>query len=119
MKMTVKYVDQLNNPLWQKRRLEIFEKAGWRCEICQKQEETLHVHHLIYKSGHLPWEYSDKELVSLCKDCHESVHDNNLTGSMVLSLINAFKAGERHAIRMIHTYDDGSEELLNYLKAIN
>lgn len=119
MNTAVKYTDHLKSPLWQKKRLEILEKAGWRCELCRKQEETLHVHHLVYKSGHLPWEYSDEELVSLCGGCHGSVHDNDLTGSMVLSLINAFKAGERHAILMLNTHDDGSEELLNYLKALN
>lgn len=117
--MRTDYSEMLKSPLWQKRRLQMLEKAGWKCELCQRKEKTLHVHHLIYRAGHLAWEYEDKELVVLCECCHETVHERDLTGSMVLLLISVFKAGARHAVRLMNTEDDGSEELLDYLKALN
>lgn len=40
------YSEKLKNPRWQKKRLEIFERDGWKCRACQDEKSTLHVHHL-------------------------------------------------------------------------
>jgi len=69
-KMT--YSEQLKHPKWQKRRLEILNRAGFRCESCEESEKTLHVHHKRYHKGAMAWEYADDELVALCEDCHAS-----------------------------------------------
>lgn len=68
------YATLLRDPRWQRRRLEMLEKAGFKCEQCDCACIELHVHHKKYIAGRNPWEYSDSELIVLCKDCHEVAH---------------------------------------------
>lgn len=35
----------------------------------------LHVHHKYYVFGHLPWEYKNEALVTVCHDCHVAIHE--------------------------------------------
>lgn len=65
---------QYKHPLWQKRRLERLEVAGWACERCEEKTQQLHVHHNRYVTGRRVWEYTDDELRVLCDACHEYVH---------------------------------------------
>jgi hypothetical protein len=69
------YWQKLKDPRWQKRRLEILNKAEFSCELCGDGEQTLHVHHLIYDKGKDPWQYSDEWLACLCEACHEELHE--------------------------------------------
>ena len=64
------YAQQLRDPRWQKRRLEIFERDDWACCHCDAHGSELHVHHVRYKYGLKPWEYGDSDLRTLCKACH-------------------------------------------------
>ena len=68
------YGEKLKHPKWQKRRLEILERDGWKCTNCGNAEEELHVHHRNYTHGASPWEYSDDELTTLCHICHRIRH---------------------------------------------
>jgi len=45
------------HPLWQKKRLEIMQLAGFKCERCRSSDDTLNVHHAYYERGKKPWEY--------------------------------------------------------------
>lgn len=65
------YQEKLLDPRWQKIRLEIFERDGWKCRICRSESETLHVHHTYYEPGKEPWDYHSS-LVTLCSSCHEA-----------------------------------------------
>lgn len=66
------YAEKLQDPRWQRKRLEVLERAGWKCESCGKADAVLHVHHGRYAKGREPWEYSANQLYSLCKPCHVS-----------------------------------------------
>ena len=35
----------------------------------------MHVHHLYYESGLMPWEYPDSALITLCPYCHRIEHE--------------------------------------------
>jgi hypothetical protein len=65
------YTEQLKHPKWQKRRLQILEKTDFKCSLCGDGERTLHVHHKLYRSGAMPWEYEDNDLAVLCETCHQ------------------------------------------------
>jgi hypothetical protein len=67
------YWELLKDPRWQRRRLEILSKAGFRCESCGSETETLNVHHVNYRREAKPWEYVDCELQCLCETCHQLV----------------------------------------------
>lgn len=72
MKKTYKpYYEKLKDPRWQKRRLEVMERAGFKCEWCSDESETLNVHHWFYDKGKEPWEYDTGHLACLCESCHE------------------------------------------------
>lgn len=72
--MSNAYQEKLKDPRWQKKRLEILKRDEWCCQICNDKKSTLHVHHLFYKDGLDPWEYDDKDLVTLCDYHHDVVH---------------------------------------------
>lgn len=64
------YIELLKDPRWQKKRLEIFERDKWTCTECLSKDHTLHVHHLRYEYGKMPWEAIDDDLTTLCEGCH-------------------------------------------------
>lgn len=68
------YKEQLKHPKWQKKRLEIMNRDNFQCQCCMDKEDTLTVHHKKYIKGKKAWEYPDKLLITLCDDCHQSVH---------------------------------------------
>jgi hypothetical protein len=65
------YSEKLKDPRWQKKRLEILERDKWKCQCCEDEETTLHVHHFNYERGKEPWEYNNDSLITLCENCHE------------------------------------------------
>lgn len=68
------YSDKLKDPRWQKRRLQVMERDGWRCQHCHSATKTLAVHHVQYHDYADPWDYSDADLLTLCTDCHHAGH---------------------------------------------
>jgi hypothetical protein len=72
MKVVTEYQKKLLDPRWQKRRLEILKRDGWKCVNCGETEKSLHVHHKKYLAGYEPWDTPKKYLETLCGDCHKS-----------------------------------------------
>jgi hypothetical protein len=69
------YKEQLLDPRWQRRRLEILERDGFACRMCGSQDKTLHVHHVAYAPDRSPpWETVSEMLITLCAGCHEDEH---------------------------------------------
>lgn len=64
------YWEKLQDPRWQKKRLQVMERAGFRCEYCGTETKQLHVHHGYYHKGQEPWEHDIKSLWCLCQECH-------------------------------------------------
>jgi len=96
------YADKLRDPRWQRRRLEIFQRDGWRCQFCKATTKTLHVHHREYISGREPWEYADNLLVTACEDCHEDEHckeDEEVIGSLPFNSSFDYPAPEGYTVR--------------------
>jgi len=63
------YRQQLKDPRWQRKRLAVFQRDGWRCQECGATKRELQVHHRWYVPG-APWEVPMQALVTLCKGCH-------------------------------------------------
>lgn len=74
--MTAEYIDQIKSAAWVQRREEIKRRDGYICHRCSNSQNDarLEVHHLYYQIGLSAWEYPDKALITLCKDCHEKAH---------------------------------------------
>lgn len=80
------YQEKLKDPRWQKKRLEILTRDGWRCTHCYREDRPLHVHHPFYIKNKDPWEYSNPFLFTLCEDCHNDprIHEELLARIMSL-----------------------------------
>lgn len=63
------YSEKLKDPRWQKKRLEIFNRDGFRCVDCLSKDKTLHVHHCLYERGY-PWDTANEFLLTVCEECH-------------------------------------------------
>lgn len=92
------YKELLLDPRWQRKRLEVLEAAGWRCEYCMDGENTLHVHHNRYVKGRKPWEYERSELRALCADCHEEHHAHKRRLDALVSHVDPILLGEIVAV---------------------
>ena len=64
------YSEKLRSPKWQKKRLEILNRDGWKCLFCGTEIENLQVHHILYKKRE-PWDYPDYLYQTLCETCHQ------------------------------------------------
>lgn len=86
------YSEKLKDPRWQKKRLKVLERDGWRCRGCLDETRTLHIHHLKYGKGE-PWEVPDEWLETLCEECHDmreeitSMMGKSMAGTRTLFLI--------------------------------
>lgn len=70
----ITYSDLLNTIDWDIKRHKIFKRDGYKCKECNALH-GLDVHHNIYIDNKLPWDYDDKDLITLCKTCHSKIHD--------------------------------------------
>ena len=69
------YQEKLKDPRWQRKRLEIMQRDGFKCRSCGCDDETLHVHHWRYAGE--PWEGDDKDKTTVCETCHDRIHLEN------------------------------------------
>lgn len=75
------YTELLKDPRWQKKRLEIMDRDGFTCQVCNCGIEDgvpLNVHHIAYKNNAAPWEYEDEQLITLCENCHQKIHNKEI-----------------------------------------
>ena len=54
---------------WQNKRRWTLKK---QCEMCLEDTGDLDIYHTYYYPGKLPWEYPDKSLITLCKECEQN-----------------------------------------------
>lgn len=73
--MKAKYAQKYRDPRWQKKRLEVMQRDGFKCLFCGAADKTLNVHHCYYIAGRDPWDYHPASLLTLCERCHGEVGD--------------------------------------------
>jgi len=72
----MEYSRKLQNPKWQKKRLEIMQRDEFKCIICGCNDKELHVHHRWYQFGKDIWDYPNTCFETLCFECHEYIEMN-------------------------------------------
>lgn len=106
------YSEKLKSPKWQKKRLQILERDGWRCLSCGSSEKNLQVHHVVYSKHTEPWDYDDKCYQTLCCDCHEERQEiGDKAANAIRIAIKDFPTPrmESVAVRIIKTAMEGLE----------
>lgn len=57
-------------------RLRVFERDGWKCRYCERDGQTLHAHHSVYRPDAAgPWDYDDATIIIMCVECHENEYE--------------------------------------------
>jgi hypothetical protein len=65
------YRDYLKSDAWKRKRYVVLKRDNWRCVYCGgRATQVHHTKYAKYNIGREPIEW----LVSVCKDCHESIH---------------------------------------------
>lgn len=90
------YRQKLQDPRWQKKRLEVLDAADWKCEICGDKHSQLHVHHVVYSKNTEPWDYAPWVYQVLCDSCHESRHE--LVDKILDCLALKLKGCQKHKL---------------------
>lgn len=72
------YYDYLRTEEWQERRKKALKRAGFRCQVCNIYGVRLNVHHRTYERR---GEEDNKDLITLCKNCHTIFHENGKLAS--------------------------------------
>jgi hypothetical protein len=65
------YSEKLQNPLWQRKRLDVFNRDKFKCRSCNDEKTELNVHHLKYTGA--PWQAPLEDLITLCRHCHSAI----------------------------------------------
>jgi hypothetical protein len=98
------YEEQLKDPRWQARRLEILNRDHSKCVTCRRGDLPLHVHHIKYTG--MAWEAPDSDLVTLCHICHSGVHDKSPLATEYLKLATRCASGPA----LVEMYQKALEE---------
>ena len=72
MSAVISYFDKLRDGRWQRKRLEVLERDGFKCVKCGSSDD-LQVHHNWYLKGYEPWDYRVEQLVTLCGIHHAEI----------------------------------------------
>jgi 5-methylcytosine-specific restriction endonuclease McrA len=85
----MKYHEQLKHPKWQRKRLEIMKRDGFKCRVCGSEEEQLQIHHLYYLPKTKPWEYDDEAMVTVCHEHHRQLTEDlsKLSGIIAFKIL--------------------------------
>lgn len=68
----IHYAAYLESNAWKRMRAVMLEKAGGRCQVCNR-DRRLNVHHRTYEriGNEIP-----DDLIVLCEPCHKLFHEN-------------------------------------------
>ena len=68
------YKEQLLDKRWRLFREFAIVARGGVCENCGSKKNLV-IHHTEYKEGYNAWDYSVKDVVCLCNNCHKKIHN--------------------------------------------
>ena len=71
--MQTSYQEQLADSRWLRKKNQILERDNYTCTQCGATSH-LNVHHQYYEAGRNAWDYPNEALVTLCQNCHTSLH---------------------------------------------
>lgn len=111
---TKTYTEKLQDPRWQKKRLEVFNRDNWTCRSCGDTTTQLEIHHVEYFDGLEPWEYPDHMLKTLCHTCHKKEQERpKYEQYLIQSLLSAgFTANDLLAMSVMITNDGPFKKFL-------
>ena len=91
------------------RREAVLHRDGYTCQLCGRKHTRLEVHHIIYRSQ--GGTDDEDNLITLCEDCHDKVHDGSLTVAKKPKKMNLKHVTHMSIIRsqLLKIYPDATE----------
>jgi len=85
LELKLSHKNQVNSKQWKVKSIEIKNRDNFKCFICNSSN-NLEVHHTMYFKDVKLWNYENKFLITLCRNCHQETHDNkkDLLGDVFL-----------------------------------
>lgn len=69
-----------NDKRWERKRKAILSRDNYSCKWCKrygKNVDASHVHHIFQVEFYPEYSYCNWNLISLCKQCHNMMHDRD------------------------------------------
>jgi len=63
----------------------IYKRDNYHCQMCgapKRDPKSLHVHHIASWAENKALRFDEKNVITLCRSCHQWVHSNQNTGSI-------------------------------------
>lgn len=62
---------------FKKLRRKVVKRDGYKCQMpnCGKNENSLQVHHIVRYADNYMLRNNERNLITLCKDCHKKIKD--------------------------------------------
>jgi hypothetical protein len=95
--MNTAYSEKLRDPRWKAFREESIQHHGNQCKTCGQftsRERSLHVHHKRYGRNLEPWDYPFSDVVVLCEECHDRIHECETVWRNKIRTMPPWVAGE-------------------------
>lgn len=110
------YTEQLKDPRWQKKRLEILNRDSFTCQLCGDTKTFLHVHHKIYCNSQ-PWDIDNVHLITCCEHCHkllELIKNKDEWGIDLKNIFNILKKVGSDGSFTIMLFEDDHVSLISF-----
>ncbi len=80
-KPKIDYYEYIQSDVWRAIAKSAKDRAGWRCQVCNRSDQTLDAHHRTYERlGH----ESPEDITVLCRSCHE-LYEKNKRGLVTIT----------------------------------
>lgn len=60
---------------YNKLRKKVFKRDKYTCQLCKKRKRKIEAHHIFKYSTYASLREEERNLITLCKDCHASIKD--------------------------------------------
>lgn len=108
------YAEKLQDPRWQKKRLEVLQRDHWTCKLCGDAESTLHIHHIKYNNN--PWDADLDDLITYCKHCHAIIEYNKKQEKIIPYQVRKYFLDD-DSLKLILLYgDENKEDYVDFYK---
>lgn len=97
------------NYRYSSRREAVIHRDNYTCQCCGKRHVRLEVHHIIFRSQ--GGTDDENNLITLCKDCHDAIHNGTLILNKKPEKLNLKYATQMSIIRsqLLKIYPDATE----------
>ena len=68
------YAEKLKSPLWQKKRLQVFDRDNWTCQKYKIRGGKLHPHHIQNFAEHPELRFEVSNGITLSEKAHREFH---------------------------------------------